>query len=64
MPDTGKIKNQIILYVILNIINALAIIELPQWFVVEGFQRCNIKILFWQTRLPSPDSQLLHALHL
>jgi len=35
---------------------------LLQWLVVEGFQRCNLKILFRQTRLSSPDSPPLQAI--
>ena len=33
-----------------------------QWLVVEGFQRCNLKLLFRQTRLSSPDSAPLQAI--
>jgi hypothetical protein len=35
---------------------------LLQWLVVEGFQRCNLKLLFRQTRLSSPDSTPLQAI--
>jgi len=37
-------------------------IILLQWLVVEGFQRCNLKLLFRQTRLSSPDSTPLQAI--
>jgi len=35
---------------------------LLQWLVVDGFQRCNLKLLFWQTRLSSPDSPPLQVI--
>jgi len=35
---------------------------LLQWLVVDGFQRCNLKLLFRQTRLSSPDSPPLQAI--
>jgi hypothetical protein len=35
---------------------------LLQWLVVEGFQRCNLKLLFRQTRLCAPDSAPLQAI--
>jgi len=35
---------------------------LLQWLVVDGFQRCNLKLLFRQTRLSSPDSAPLQAI--
>jgi len=35
---------------------------LLQWLVVEGIQRCNLKLLFRQTRLSSPDSPPLQAI--
>jgi hypothetical protein len=37
---------------------------LLQWLVVEGFQRCNLKLLFRQTRLSPPDSPPLQAIQL
>jgi hypothetical protein len=37
---------------------------LLQWLVVEGFQRCNLKLLFRQTRLCAPDSPPLQAIQL
>jgi hypothetical protein len=39
-------------------------IILLQWIVVDGFQRCNLKLLFRQTCLSSPDSQPLQAIQL
>ena len=33
-----------------------------QWLVVDGFQRCNLKLLFRQTRLSSPDSPPLQEI--
>ena len=35
---------------------------LLQRLVVDGFQRCNLKLLFRQTRLCSPDSPPLQAI--
>jgi hypothetical protein len=35
---------------------------LLQWLVVDGFQRFNLKLLFRQTRLSSPDSAPLQAI--
>jgi len=35
---------------------------LLQWLVVDGIQRCNLKSLFRQTRLSSPDSAPLQAI--
>ena len=35
---------------------------LLQWLVVDGFQRCNLKLLFRQTRLKSSDSAPLQAI--
>jgi len=35
---------------------------LLQWLVVDGFQQCNLKLLFQQIRLPSPDSPPLQAI--
>jgi hypothetical protein len=35
---------------------------LLQWLVVDGFQRCNLKLLFRQTRLCSPDSPPLQVI--
>ena len=37
-------------------------IILLQWLVVDGFQRCSLKLLFRQTRLYSPDSAPLQAI--
>jgi hypothetical protein len=37
-------------------------IILLQWLVVEGFQRCNLKLLFRQTCLMSSDSPPLQAI--
>jgi hypothetical protein len=44
-------------------INTLHIFILLQWLMVEGFQRCNLKLLFRQTRLCAPDSEPLQAIH-
>ena len=42
--------------------NTVHNIILLQWLVVEGFQRCNLKLLFRQTRLSSPDSPPLQVM--
>jgi len=43
---------------------AAANFVLLQWLAVEGFQQCNLKLLFRQTRLSSPDSPPLQAIQL
>jgi len=35
---------------------------LLQWLVVDGFRRRNLKLLFRQTRLSSPDSPPLQVI--
>jgi hypothetical protein len=35
---------------------------LLQWLVVDGFQQCNLKLLFRQPRMCAPDSAPLQAI--
>jgi len=46
----------------ININHRNANFILLQWLVVDGFQRCNLKLLFRQTRLSPPDSAPLQAI--